>query len=128
MEDKNKSKKKINIKISPKMKRRGTVIFALVAILLVVFTAAQSLGDITVTTVFADIKPRQTYDGEAKSFMLNAKIWITVDAVCDNELPIICDAYSSKFDVDINSENVSISNMLDSIDEKYSCKKNIKEA
>lgn len=81
--------------------------------------------NVKLETVFADIKPRQTYDGEAKSFMLNAKICITVDAVCDNELPIICDAYSSKFDVDIKSENVSISNMLDSIDEKYSCKKNI---
>lgn len=56
MEDKNKSKKKINIQISPKMKRRGTVAFALVAILLIVFTAAQSLGDITITTMFSDIK------------------------------------------------------------------------
>lgn len=56
MDDKNKGKKRINIKISPKWKMRAKLLFVLTAVLLVVFTAAQNLGDITLTTMFSDIK------------------------------------------------------------------------
>lgn len=54
--EKSKSKKRINIKISPKWKKRAKLAFVLTAVLLVVFTAAQNLGDITLTTMFSDIK------------------------------------------------------------------------
>lgn len=72
MEDK--SKKKINIKISPKMRRRAKLLFVLTAILLVVFTAAQNLGDITVTTMFSDIKAffQSLGSGEGYPYQIDA--------------------------------------------------------
>ena len=50
------SKKKINIRLSKKTKLTVSVLFVLSAILLIVFTAAQDLGNMTITTMMADVK------------------------------------------------------------------------
>ncbi len=51
-----KSKKKINIRFSRKTKLTVSVLFVLTAILLIVFTAAQDLGNMTINTMVADVK------------------------------------------------------------------------
>ncbi|MBP3441977.1 MAG: hypothetical protein J6L62_04155 [Clostridia bacterium] len=51
-----KSKKKINIHFSRKTKLTVSVLFVLTAILLIVFTAAQDLGNMTINTMVADVK------------------------------------------------------------------------
>lgn len=54
MEEKVKKKKKIHL--SRKTKLTASILFVLSAVLLIVFTAAQSLGNITITTMLADVK------------------------------------------------------------------------
>ncbi len=54
MEEKTKKKKKIHL--SRKTKLTASILFVLSAVLLIVFTAAQSLGNITITTMLADVK------------------------------------------------------------------------
>lgn len=51
-----KRKKKINIRLSKKTKLAVSVLFVLSAILLIVFTAAQDLGNMTITTMMSDVK------------------------------------------------------------------------
>ena len=81
--------------------------------------------DVSAYTVFADIKPRSSFDGDAHSFLLNAKVCIKIDAMCHEEIPIIFDAYSSKCDLDIKYENVTSANIVDNLREHYLCEKDI---
>lgn len=72
-----------------------------------------------------DIKPRNGYDGDAKSFLLNARVCISVEAVCNNDIPVIFDAYSPKYNLDLCCEKAKVSKMIEDISESYICKKKL---
>ena len=74
---------------------------------------------------FLDIKPKATSNGEIKCFGLNAKILLTCEAYCGNEIPIICDAFSRKYEADIKKQTVSFEKITQNIKENYNCKKSI---
>lgn len=72
-----------------------------------------------------DIKPKATSNGEVKCFSLNAKILLTCEAFCGNEIPVIADAFSRKFEADITRQTVSFDKITCNINETYNCKKSI---
>lgn len=72
-----------------------------------------------------DIKPRISATGQSRSFLLSAKLLITSECCCNNEIGVILDAYSRKYRTDINKNNVSFGNICENINDTFNCKKNI---
>lgn len=68
---------------------------------------------------FLDIKPKTNAAGECKSFMLNAKLLLCSQAYCDDAVPIICDAFSRRFEADIIRDKVTFTKMCDNIKERF---------
>lgn len=75
---------------------------------------------------FFEIKPRMSQNGENRSFSLTAKIMLTCEAYCGNEIAVILDAFSRKYEAEIIKNNVCFEKITHNINEVYNCKKNIK--
>lgn len=74
---------------------------------------------------YIDVKPKTSVSGENKSFSLNAKILLTCEAYCSNDVAIILDAFSRKYAADITRNNVNFEKITTNVSENYHCKKNI---
>ena len=74
---------------------------------------------------FLEIKPRISGSGEAKSFSLTAKILLTCEAYCVNDIAVVLDAYSRKYQAEINRNKVNFEKITSNISEVYHTKKNI---
>ncbi len=74
---------------------------------------------------YIDIKPRFSGDGDEKSFRLNAKILISSEAYCNNDIDIITDAYSRKYEAEITRCEIDFERICRSISETFSCKKTL---
>ena len=74
---------------------------------------------------YLDVKPKTNAAGECKGFMLNAKLLLCSQAYCDDAVPIICDAFSRRFEADIIKDKVTFTKICDNIKEKFHFKENI---
>lgn len=74
---------------------------------------------------YIDIKPRFSGDGDEKSFRLNAKILISSEAYCNNDIDIITDAYSRKYEAEITKCEIDFERICRTISETFSCKKTL---
>ena len=74
---------------------------------------------------FLEVKPKTNAAGECKSFILNAKLLLCSQAYCDDPVPIICDAFSRRFEADIAREKVTFTKICDNIKERFHFKENI---
>ncbi len=72
-----------------------------------------------------EIKPKPVTNGELRCLGLNAKILLTCEAYCGNDIPVIEDAFSRKFEADITRKTVSFDKLMCNVRESYQCKKNI---
>lgn len=72
-----------------------------------------------------DVKPKLASNGELRCFGLNAKILLTCEAYCGNDIPVIEDAFSRKFEAEIIRKSIPIDKLTCNIRETYGCKKNI---
>lgn len=81
--------------------------------------------DASVKVSFLELKPRVSASGEARSFMMDAKLLICCECYCNNDLDIILDAYSRKFEADIKKSEINFSKISHSICENFSCKKSL---
>lgn len=64
--------------------------------------------------------------GEDNSgFYLNAKLCVTVFSLCNNEVPIVVDAFSTDYETELVKNNINIEWIQQSICEKFLCKKNL---
>ncbi len=72
-----------------------------------------------------DIKPRVSATGECRQLMLTAKLLITSECCCNNDVHIILDAYSRKYEADISKNDVCFNKIYDNINKSFSCKKNV---
>lgn len=70
-----------------------------------------------------EIKPRVSASGECRRLMLNAKLLITSECCCNNDVAVILDAYSRKYEADISKNDVYFSKIFDNLNQKLSCKK-----
>ncbi len=79
----------------------------------------------TLSVASAELKPRGSYDGEVRSFILNAKITVTATAVKHETLPIIFDAYSPKMEVELSHTDTTVQRLFTKLEETYACKKQL---
>lgn len=72
-----------------------------------------------------EIKPKPSSNGEMKCFLINSKILLSVEAYCGNEIPVIADAFSRKYETDLSRKTVAFEKITGTIKETYNCKKDI---
>ncbi len=77
-----------------------------------------------VSIAHLEIKPRVSASGECRHLMLTAKLLITSECCCNNDVAVILDAYSRKYEADISKNDVCFSKICDNINQNFSCKKN----
>lgn len=82
-------------------------------------------SDTKAEIAFLDIKPKATSGGEVKFLSINAKILLSCEAYCGNDVPIISDAFSRKYEADIKKQKLTFDKITCNINETYICKKNI---
>lgn len=74
---------------------------------------------------YLEIKPRVNASGDAKSFQLNAKLLVSCESFCNNDIEVIFDAYSRKYEADIIKNEVCFNKICHNINESFNCKKNL---
>jgi hypothetical protein len=72
-----------------------------------------------------EIKPKPWQNGENRSFLVNAKLLICCESYCVNDIAVIKDAFSRKFETDIAKNNLSFSKITQNIKEIHHLKKKI---
>ncbi len=70
-----------------------------------------------------EIKPRISASGDSRSFLLNSKLLVTSECYCNNDVSVILDAYSKRFEADISKNEMCFSNICENVHESFSCKK-----
>ena len=75
---------------------------------------------------FCEVKPRMTQTGENRSISFTAKVLLTCEGYCPNDIAVIFDAFSRKFEAEIKSDKICFEKITHNIREPFSCKKNIK--
>jgi len=81
--------------------------------------------DTSIEVVSLNLKPRTGINGEVRNLMLEAKLCVCVTAYCNNEVPVLFDAFSTKYNSDIVKEDVAFEKIISQINERYSCKKTL---
>ncbi len=72
-----------------------------------------------------EVKPRVWQNGENRSFLLSAKLLVCCESYCVNDIPVIKDAFSRKFETDISKNKICFSKINENIKETHHIKKNI---
>lgn len=78
-----------------------------------------------VSIAHLEIKPRVSASGECRQLMLTAKLLITSECCCNNDLEVILDAYSCKYEADISKSEVCFNKIIENINQSFNCKKSI---
>lgn len=81
-------------------------------------------GDVTVCSL--EIEPKTDNDGEFTSFTVEAKLLITAETYCKNDIPVILDAYSKKYETQITETPVKFKKLLDNITDNFALKEEVK--
>lgn len=74
---------------------------------------------------YLEIKPKAGLSEPARTFLLDGKLLISVDVSKSDEIEVISDAYSRKYEAQIKSEEICVNKMLCGIDDTFTCKKEI---
>ena len=80
--------------------------------------------DVSAGLCFLEIKPRAT-DGAPKMFTFTAKLLLEASAFCENDIAVLLDAYSRKYEADIKTDPIRFDKIAYSVQELYHCKKNL---
>ena len=78
-----------------------------------------------VSVVHLEIKPRVSASGECRQLMLVAKLLVTSECCCNNDVEVILDAYSRKYEAIISKNDVCFNKICENINKTFSCKKNV---
>ena len=73
---------------------------------------------------FLEIKPR-SLEGDIKCLSHSAKLMLTCEAFCENEVSVIFDAFSRKCETDIKFEKITFQSIFQNLSETFHCKKSI---
>lgn len=75
--------------------------------------------------VSLEVKPRTGMAGEARSVSLSAKVCISLQAFCNADLPVIYDAFSTRYETDVEKKEIAFEKMICAINESFLCKKTL---
>lgn len=74
---------------------------------------------------FLEIKPRMTQNGENRCFSLVAKVLLSCESYCVNDIPVIQDAFSTKYETNVVKNDITFSKICENIKDVCHFKKNI---
>lgn len=77
----------------------------------------------TVKTVFLEIKPKTDSSGENTCLSLNAKLLVSAESYCNNNVDIVLDAYSRKYSAQVDKSDVCFKKICQKIADTFNCKK-----
>ncbi|MDR1892063.1 MAG: DUF3794 domain-containing protein, partial [Oscillospiraceae bacterium] len=80
-------------------------------------------GTVNMDIVGLEVKPRTGSAGEARSVNVSVRARIDVKAHCHTEIPLISDAYSTRFEISAVKSDVVTERLIEDIRENYLCKK-----
>ncbi len=72
-----------------------------------------------------EIKSRTSITGEARTFSLCGKLRFRAHACCNNDIPVIYDAFSTKYETDVASKEIMIEKIYKTVSESFICKRNV---
>lgn len=81
--------------------------------------------DTKISVLSLEVDPKQGMSEECRTLSISAKLLITLDAYCDNEIPVIYDVFSGKYEVTSDMEEVGFEKIIGNINENYMCKKTL---
>ncbi len=62
-----------------------------------------------------EVKPRTSITGEVRSFALSGKLCFAAEASCNNDIPVVYDAFSTKYDANINKQDIRFEKIMKSM-------------
>ena len=71
---------------------------------------------------FIELKLRNTPSGEATSILANIKVLISCEAICENDIAVISDAYSKKNRLNLSKKDIDINKIVANISETCNLK------
>ncbi len=74
---------------------------------------------------YLEITVKPTDSGESRCLKVDSKLMIRCESSCDNDVPVILDAYSKKYECTVEKQNVLFEKLCKNINESFVCKKNI---
>ena len=75
---------------------------------------------------YLEIKPKFSTSGEARSFLLDGKLLICAEGYCNNDVEVITDAYSRKYETQISSNEICFNKIVCVINDTFNCRKELK--
>ena len=76
-----------------------------------------------VSIAHLEIKPRVTQTGECRQLLLSGKLLITSECCCNNDIDVVIDAYSKRYEADIYKKEVCFNKIVENFNQSFSCKK-----
>lgn len=74
---------------------------------------------------FFEAKPKMTSSEETRCFSVTAKVLLSCEAYCPNDVEVILDAFSRKYKSEITKSKVSLDKITENVSEIFHTKKNI---
>lgn len=81
-----------------------------------------------VSIAYLEIKPKFNSDEASRSFTLDGKLHISVQTFCNNDVEVITDAYSRKYEAQILSEDICINKLVLNVNDTFTAKSEIEFA
>ncbi len=75
--------------------------------------------------VFCELTPRPDIDGDLRNFAVNIKLLVSVKAYCDDDIPIIADAFSTERELKLTCMEMNFSHIKDNISERFIARKEL---
>lgn len=72
-----------------------------------------------------EVKPRTSASGETRSFMLTSRLNFKATACCEDDLPVVLDAYSTKYNAEIKTQEIKLEKIQKTLNDTFICKKPI---
>ena len=72
-----------------------------------------------------EIKARTSITGEARTFSLSGKLRFRASACCNNDVPVVYDAFSTKYETEISSKEIMVEKIFKTVNESFVCKRNL---
>lgn len=83
------------------------------------------LTDANVTVAFLEVTLKTNDSDESTCICVDAKLLVSCESSCDNDVAIVLDAYSRKYETSVVKKEVSFDKIFKNINETFTCKKNL---
>ena len=83
------------------------------------------LTDANAVVAFLEVALKHKDIDESAYLRIDAKLLVSCESSCDNDVAIVLDAYSKKYETSVLKQEVSFDKIFKNINESFTCKKNI---